>query len=99
VPLDERLEPLTFLLAAPHHVRVDPQRERRIGMPELLHHIGRVLADRHQDRGERVPQLVRADPKGQGLQAVLLDQPVRVGHHRVDDILAQVVPRAGLALL
>jgi hypothetical protein len=35
-------------------------------MPELLHHVGRVLADRDQDRGERVAQLVRGDPERQG---------------------------------
>ncbi len=67
VALDERLESLSLLLAPAHHVRVDPQRERRVGVPELLHHVRRVLADRHQDRGERMPEVVRGDPKRQGL--------------------------------
>jgi hypothetical protein len=63
VPLDERLKALPFLVAAAHRVRVDPPRERWVGMPKLLHHVGRVLADRHEDRGERVAQLVGRDPK------------------------------------
>jgi len=37
---------------------------------------------------------VRGDPERQGLQAPLLDQPVVVGHRRVNDVLAQVVARA-----
>jgi hypothetical protein len=44
--------------------------------------------------GERVSQLVRGDAKRQGLQAALFDEPVRPVHHRLDDVLAQVVPRA-----
>jgi hypothetical protein len=39
---DERFESIAFLAAA-HHVRVDPERERRIGVPELLHHVCRAL--------------------------------------------------------
>jgi hypothetical protein len=54
VPLDKRLEPLALLLAAAHRVGVDPQREGRVGVPELLHHVGGVPADRDQDRGVRV---------------------------------------------
>ena len=33
-------------------------------------------------------------PSGQGLQAALFGEPVRPVHHRLDDVLAQVVPRA-----
>jgi hypothetical protein len=54
VAFDQRFEPRPLLLAAAHREGVDPQRERRVGVPELLHHVCRVLADRDQDRGERV---------------------------------------------
>jgi hypothetical protein len=40
-------------LAAAHRIGVDAQREGRVGVPEL-HHVGRVLADRHENRGGRV---------------------------------------------
>ena len=43
--------PLALVLAAAHRVGVDPQREGRICVPELLHHVRRVLADRRQLSG------------------------------------------------
>jgi hypothetical protein len=42
-------------------------------------------------------ELVRGDPQRHGLQDALLDQRVRVGDRGVDDVLADVVSRAGLA--
>jgi Transposase DDE domain group 1 len=48
--LTRALERLPLLIAAAHH----PERERRVGVSELLHQVGRVLADRDQDRGERL---------------------------------------------
>jgi hypothetical protein len=41
---------LPLLIAGAHH----PEGERRVSVSELLHQVGRVLADRDQDRGERV---------------------------------------------
>jgi hypothetical protein len=40
-------------------VAVDPQGERRVGVPELIHRRAGVGAERHQQRGKSVPQLVR----------------------------------------
>ena len=57
VALDERLEPLALLLAAAHRVGVDPQREGRVGVPELLHDVGRILADRDQGAGPLGPRM------------------------------------------
>jgi hypothetical protein len=65
-----------------------------VGVAELLHHVGRILADRDQDRGVGVPQLVRGDPERKRLGAALLGEPVRRRHDRVDHVLAQVVPGA-----
>jgi hypothetical protein len=53
-----RSSPYPRLVAA-HEVRVDPERERQIGVPELIHHVRRVVAERDGQRRERVPQLVR----------------------------------------
>ncbi len=62
----ERLELLALLTAAAHRAGEDPQRGGRVGVAELLHHVGRVLADPDEDRGERVPQRLRGDADRQG---------------------------------
>jgi hypothetical protein len=59
VAFDERFEALTLVLAAAHHVRVDPKGEGRIGVPELVHHVRRVPAERDRDRRERMAEFVR----------------------------------------
>jgi hypothetical protein len=50
--------------ATAHDVGVDAQRERRVCVPELVHDVGGVLADRDQYGGEGVSELVRADSLG-----------------------------------
>jgi hypothetical protein len=50
VAFDERVELLALVLAAAHRMGVDAQPEGRVGVAELLHHVGRGLADRDQDR-------------------------------------------------
>jgi hypothetical protein len=49
-PSTERPESLTFAVLAPHRVGVEPQRERRVGVAELLHHVSAE---------ERVPGAIR----------------------------------------
>ena len=58
-PLHQRPQPLVLAVVAAHRVGVDRQRQRRVGVPHLLHHDGRRLADRVQQRRERAPQPVR----------------------------------------
>ena len=55
----ERREPRPGRRIAPHPVPVDAERERRIGMPALVHYGARIDAERREHRRERVPQLVR----------------------------------------
>ena len=47
-------------------------------VPALVHHVGRVLADRDKRR-EPVARLWRGDPEWQRLRPALLDRPVRKG--------------------
>jgi hypothetical protein len=97
VPLDERLGSVALVFAAAHHVRVDAQREARVGVAELLHHVGRIppIATRIDANAWR--SLCGVSPSGNGLQAAPLSEPGRVGHDRVDDVVAQVVSRARTA--
>jgi hypothetical protein len=60
--LDERLETLLVALVAAHRMGVDAQREAGIRVPELGHHVRRVLAADVEDRGERVPEVVAVTP-------------------------------------
>jgi hypothetical protein len=46
-------------------VAVDAQRERGVGVSELIHHAPRIDAKRDEDRGEGVSELVRCPPVGQ----------------------------------
>jgi len=60
VPNGAQSRPSTSDLSRPlspssrHRVGVDAQREARVGVPELGHHVGRVLAAHIEDRGERM---------------------------------------------
>jgi hypothetical protein len=67
VAFDQRFEPDPLALTAAHRVGVDAKREGGVGVPELLHHVGWVLADRDEDLREGVAQLVWGDPERQGL--------------------------------
>jgi hypothetical protein len=89
--LDERLESFLVALVAAHRVGVDAEREARVGVAELGHHIGRVLAADVEDRRERVAELVRAHALRQRRLAALREQLVGVSDHRADDALAGVV--------
>src|SRR3954452_12220753 len=51
--LDESLETVAFAIATRHLLRVDAQREVRVAVAELAHHVDGVLADRKQQRSER----------------------------------------------
>ena len=58
VALDERPQAQLGGGVSPHPVAVDAQREGRVGMAELIHHAARIDAQRDEDRGEGVSELV-----------------------------------------
>jgi hypothetical protein len=92
--------PQRFLrcLIVAHPVPVHAQGERRIGVPELVHHGARIGAERDQQRRERVPQLVRREPLRQWNLANLSEPLVRALHRRCEHPPADVagpVPMAG----
>jgi hypothetical protein len=64
VALDERPQAPLGGGVSPHPVSVDAQREGRISMPELVHHAARIDAQRDEDRGEGVAELVRRQAIG-----------------------------------
>jgi hypothetical protein len=43
-------------------VPVDPERERRVRVPELVHHRAGIHAERHEERREGVPELMWRQP-------------------------------------
>jgi hypothetical protein len=57
---EQLVDPDSILLTAPafQELLVDPQRERRIRVPHLRHHIGGVTASRQQQADEGAPQRV-----------------------------------------
>src|SRR6478672_7395435 len=59
--LHQRPQPRPLRRVPPHEVRIDPQRELRVRVPELGHDRGRVLAAGDEDRGEGVAELVGGD--------------------------------------
>jgi hypothetical protein len=52
-----------ILLRDGHRLGVQPERHGGVGVPHLTHDVGRVLAERDQQRGERAAQRVRAPPR------------------------------------
>jgi hypothetical protein len=89
--LDKGPKPLPLAVAAPHQVRVDPQRELGIGVAELGHDARKILAASGEDRGECVAELVRGEPLGQGRQAALGEELVGALGNRLHYPLANVV--------
>jgi hypothetical protein len=63
---DERAKALPFCAPAAHAVAVDPKREPRIGVSQLVHDAARVNSKGDQDRCKRVAELVRGQPSGKG---------------------------------
>lgn len=61
VSFDEVLELLALFGCVAHDVGVDAEGEDGVGVAELVHDVGGVLADRDQDGGEGVSELVGAD--------------------------------------
>jgi hypothetical protein len=57
--LDERTESSLLILPTPHRLPVDARRERGVRLAHLVHDDSRILAERVEDAGERVPQRVR----------------------------------------
>jgi hypothetical protein len=55
---DQCQQALGLAVAALHRVRVEPQGEGRVGVPELGHHVVGVLPLGDQQRDGRVPELV-----------------------------------------
>jgi hypothetical protein len=66
-------------------------------VPELGHHVRRVLAADEEDRGEGVPQLVRRHALGQGLLLALHQQRLGVRDDGPDHALPGVVLVAAAA--
>jgi len=69
------------LVVAAHPVPVDAENERGVLVAELVHHRARVYAERHEQRRERVSELVRCQPLGQRHRARRL-QPFVCALHR-----------------
>jgi hypothetical protein len=44
-----------------------PQREARVGVAGLRHHVRRILAERYEERRERVHSLWGESPSGSGV--------------------------------
>jgi hypothetical protein len=95
--VDECLQGLLVARVAAHRVGVHTQGERRVGVPELPHHVRRVLAAHEQDRGERVAQLVRGHAGRERLAGAPGEQRVGVRDDRPDDAFAGVVLVAAAA--
>jgi hypothetical protein len=72
-------------------VGVDAEREARVSVAELGHHVGRVLTADVEDRRERMAEFVRADALRQRRLAAPREQLVGVSDDRADDALAGVV--------
>jgi hypothetical protein len=75
---------------AAHAVRVHAERERRVGVPDLIHRGARVCSERNEQGCERVPQLVRRERFGQRSLAAFLEPLVRTVDRGREDALADV---------
>ena len=98
--LNQRAQPLVFPLIAPHRLGLDRERQRRVGVPHVLHHDGWRFADAVQQRREAAPRPVRCERRQRRLAGFLqplvraLDGPC---HHAFADVggfcgLPAVVP-------
>ena len=95
--MDECLESLAFGGVAAHDVGVDAQGELGVGVAELGHDRGGVLAAGDEDRGEGVAQLVRRHALGQRCLPAPLEELVGAVDGGGEDAVAQVVLVAGAA--
>ena len=84
-------EALFVAVVAAHRVGVDAKGEARVGVAELGHDVGRVLAADIEDRGEGVAELVSRDAVRERGVAAAGEQLLRGGDDRPDDALAGVV--------
>jgi hypothetical protein len=89
--LDEGSEAVFVALVAAHRVGVDAEREAGIGVAQLGHDVGRVLAAHIEDRREGVAELVGGDAVWERGMAAVGEQLLGGRDDGADDALAGVV--------